>query len=48
MKDFIEETLREAGAMALSLAPDAKGERKAEDAIFNIRVAGCLIVHDNV
>ena len=30
MKNFIEETLREAGKMALALAPGAKGERKAD------------------
>ena len=35
MKDFIEETLREAGAMALSLAPDAKGERKADRSLVS-------------
>lgn len=35
MKDFIEETLREAGKMALSLAPGAKGERKADRSLVS-------------
>ena len=35
MKDFIEETLRGAGAMALSLALDAKGERKADRSLVS-------------
>ncbi|MBT7856192.1 MAG: hypothetical protein HN720_04620 [Nitrospinaceae bacterium] len=35
MKKFIEETLREAGKMALSLAPEAKGERKADRSLVS-------------